>query len=180
MIEPYNKEGEYVRVYDGLFPLIFRATAYEFALASSFRVGWADGVTDSQLVHRYIHSEFSEEDVLRLGILEAIKNSEAREELNGFSLKKTVLNLSNPSDSHFIHAHAEDKVLLYYVNLVWQDGWHGETLFYSEDCKDIVYASPYTPGRLIVFQGHIPHAMRPQSCTGDKYRFSLSLFLTKC
>lgn len=180
MNEILTPNEKYIRVYDDVLPLSFRSAAYEFALASNFKIGWSDGVTDAQLSHKYLHSVFSEEDVHRLGILEHVKNSSAASELNNFLLKRAILNLSTPTDTHFVHTHVEDKVLLYYVNPTWNDGWHGETLFYSEDGRDIIFASPYTPGRIIVFQGQVPHAMRPQSCIGDKYRFSLALFFNKC
>ena len=69
---------------------------------------------------------------------------------------------------------------MYYVNLEWRDGWHGETLFFDESCKDIVYASPYTPGRVIAFDAKIPHTIRPQSHLASFYRFTLALVYTKC
>ena len=171
---------ETIRIYDGLFPLGFRSTAYEFALASNFTIGWNDGVSDAQLKHKYLHSVFSSDDVELLGILRLISDSEAATETDGYVLTKTILNLTSASDVHFVHVHGKQKILLYYVNLVWDDGWHGETLFFDRTCKDILFASPYTPGRLTVFQGDTPHAIRPQSNIADKFRFSLALFFDKC
>ena len=66
------------------------------------------------------------------------------------------------------------------MNLEWRDGWHGETLFFDESCKDIMYASPYTPGRVIAFDAKIPHTIRPQSHLASFYRFTLALVYTKC
>jgi Rps23 Pro-64 3,4-dihydroxylase Tpa1-like proline 4-hydroxylase len=80
---------------------------------------------------------------------------------------------------YYAHTHGEDKVLLYYINMEWKEGWHGETQFYSDDLKEVKYTSPYTPGRLILFDGKIPHTMRPQSIIAPKFRFSLSMFLKK-
>ena len=69
---------------------------------------------------------------------------------------------------------------LYYVNLNWEDGFYGETFFYnSKDLSKIEFASVYKPGRIILFDGHIPHAIRPQSIKGPKFRFTLSVFLRK-
>jgi hypothetical protein len=70
--------------------------------------------------------------------------------------------------------------VLYYVNLEWQDGWHGETLFYDESLKNIVFASPYIPGRIVVFDGSIPHTIRPQSYIASHYRFTFALIYNKC
>jgi len=178
--ELWLEGGKAIRVYDDLFSLNFRLAAFQFAAESKFTIGWSDGITDTQAKHKYMHSMFSLEDVERLGIIEQIKLSPAGAELHGYKLVKTVLNLSTSTDVHFAHAHAEDKILLYYVNIEWRDGWHGETLFYNEACKEIVYANMYTPGRLIVFNGSIPHAIRPQSVEGPLHRFTLSLIFNKC
>ena len=42
--------------------------------------------------------------------------------------------------------------------------------------KEILYTSLYQPGRILLFDGYIPHAIRPQSVKGPKFRLSLSLF----
>jgi len=140
-VKEISLDGEKtIRVYDGLFPLGFRSAAYEFALASNFTIGWNDGVSDAQLKHKYLHSVFSADDVERLGILQFINGSEAAKELDGYKLSKAILNLTSSSDVHFTHVHGKEKILLYYVNLVWEDGWHGETLFFDSACKDIVFA----------------------------------------
>ena len=92
-------------------------------------------------------------------------------------LSKIVCNLVKPDDVHYIHAHPDQHACLFYVNLDWRDGWHGETLFYNlEDLKEVAYTSLYIPGRIILFDGSIPHAIRPQSVKGPKFRFTLSLF----
>lgn len=53
-------------------------------------------------------------------------------------------------------------------------------LFYnSKDLSKIEFASVYKPGRIILFDGHIPHTIRPQSIKGPKFRFTLSVFLRK-
>jgi len=179
MTELRLEGGKTLRVYDDLFPLSFRLAAFQFATQSHFNLGWNDGIRDTQSKHKYIHAVFSLEDVARLGIMEYIKLSPAAAELHGHQLAKAVLNLSTPTDVHFAQTHAEDKILLYYVNAEWQDGWHGETLFYNETCREIVYASVYTPGRLISFDGSIPHAIRPQSIEGPRHRFTLALIFNK-
>ena len=96
-----------------------------------------------------------------------------------YDIGKTVINLSTPSDVNYVHTHPEDKILLYYVNAEWREGWHGETQFYSEDLKQIQFSSPYTPGRLILFNANIPHTIRPQSIIGPQFRFTLAMGLSK-
>jgi hypothetical protein len=169
-----------IHVYDDVFDLAYKQKIYDFVQKSFFRIGWADGVIAEKNQYQFLHSTYSEEDLEKLGYIQALKDSEVAQELVGHKISKAVVNLSTPSDANFIHAHPEDKVILYYVNLEWLDGWHGETLFYSESFKDIVFASPYTPGRIIAFNAKIPHTIRPQSSLASHYRFTFALVLTEC
>jgi len=69
---------------------------------------------------------------------------------------------------------------LYYPNLHWEDGWEGETRFFNKHNRDeIVYTSVYKPGRIILFDGEIPHQIGTQSITGPKYRFTIGVFFKR-
>lgn len=180
MIEYTLEHDKKIRVYDDLFTADQRDKFYVFANNSFFKLGWADGTIIENQIHRFLHSIYSNDDIETMGILDAIRNTEAAHELDGYKIAKCILNLSTASDANFTHVHPEDKILLYYVNLEWRDGWHGETLFFSENKKNIVFASPYTPGRLISFDAKIPHTIRPQSHLASFYRFTLAIVLNKC
>lgn len=180
MKELFVQHNKRICVYDNLFNWHYRGYVYSFAQNSNFTIGWPDGCIVEKQTNRFLHSVYSKDDVDRLGILEQIKESEAAKELEGYVLDKTILNLSTAADTNYIHTHPEDKVLLYYVNLEWLDGWHGETLFFDESHRDVVYASPYTPGRLISFDAKVPHTIRPQSHIAAQYRFTLALVFNKC
>ena len=67
---------------------------------------------------------------------------------------------------------------MYYANLEWRDEWHGETLFYDHN-RVSTNAYQYTPGRILEFDGSLPHSIRPQSFIGPQYRFTVSTFFTK-
>ena len=92
---------------------------------------------------------------------------------------KCIVNLVKPLDVNFIHVHPDQLVALYYVNITWNPEWGGETLFYKEDRKTISLASPYTPNKLIFFDGKIPHTIKAQNLIGPSYRFTLSIFFNK-
>ncbi len=179
MREQYVCGGKRIAVYDDLFTMQFRLRVFDFVNKSLFQLGWGDSTEFYKRNHMFLHSVYSEEDLARLGILEAIRNSAAASELDGYTVSKAIVNLSTPDDSNFVHTHAESKVLLYYVNTDWRDGWHGETLFFDEPQKDIVFASAYTPGRLLSFDASIPHAIRPQSHIAVPFRFTLAIVLNK-
>lgn len=171
--------GKTIKVFDDLFDYKYRTNVYHFAEKSLFRIGWADGPINENLKHRFLHSEYSNEDLQRLGFIDAIKNTPVWAEVENLRLVKSILNLSTPSDCNFQHCHQEQKIVLYYVNLEWADGHHGETLFYDDTLKNIVLATPYTPGRITVFDGAIPHAIRPQSYLSPYFRYTLALVYDK-
>jgi hypothetical protein len=172
--------GRSLRVYDNVLDFEFRNRMYNFAQSSLFQIGWADGCIVENKQHRFLHSVYSDDDLARLELLEKLEQTPVAQEMVGYERTKCILNLSTPADANFVHSHPEEKILLYYVNLEWKDGWHGETLFFDESCKDVVYTSPYTPGRIIVFDGRTPHTIRPQSFLSPFYRFTLTLIYKKC
>ena len=57
-----------------------------------------------------------------------------------------------------------------------------QRIYYSVDknnINDIKFTSSYVPGRIILFDGTTPHAIRPQSSMAPKFRFSVSVFFNK-
>lgn len=166
-----------IEIFDDVFDLNFRQQMFMFIENSLYRLGWADGSVTENQKYKFLHSVYSSEDIKKCGLIDELTEIGISKILEDQNLKlvKTIVNLSTPADFNFLHAHPEKKVLLYYANLVWEDGWHGETLFYNEVCDEVVYASPYTPGRIILFDGSIPHTIRPQSVIACKHRFTLAM-----
>ena len=163
-------------VYDDAVPYNNRSEIYYFSLKSKLYLGWRDHDH-----HEYgganLHSEWSEDDLRRSTLWKYIE--ECINQTSWFTKSKfsrCVLNLVRPNDVHLIHSHGNQQVVLYYVNLEWRDGWYGETLFYSDDNKDVMFTSPFVPGRIVLFDGSIPHSIRPQSIVAPKYRLTLSTF----
>jgi hypothetical protein len=173
------KSGKKVTVYDNFIPLILRSTLFQFVKESRFVIGWHDGEYVKARSHEFLHSQYSLEDNENAGLLPFLRTTEINKHIEGADPLKSMINLSVPCDTHFPHAHPESLVVLYYVNLEWENHWHGETLFYTEDLNDIELALKYTPGRVIVFDGSIPHAIRPQSISADKHRFTYAMTFEK-
>ena len=169
------ENNKMIQIYDDVFDFKYRYKIYQYVKKSLFKIGWLDSSVPEKS-YEFLHSEYSKEDIDKLEFFEQLENSPVIEHFKGLEYKHTKVNLSTPSDANFVHAHPEKLAILYYVNMDWQDGWHGETIFYDEHGKDIIYTSPYTPGRIIVFDATIPHAIRPQSTIGPKFRFTLSSF----
>ena len=179
MNEMFFDGGHRICVYDDVFTARFLDGLYSFSLASRFRVGWADSIVPEKATHQYLHSVFSEEDMVNCGLIEALATSKLAGEIAGHRISKCILNLVTPSETHFVHTHPEDKGVLIYVNTDWQDGFYGETLFFDDTKRNIIFASLFTPNRAVVFSGSCPHAIRPQSHLAPAYRFTLTLFFNK-
>ena len=60
----------------------------------------------------------------------------------------------------------------------WQEHWEGETMFFSED-GEVELTCKYTPGRVLVFSGQTPHAIRAQSPAGPPFRTTISYFWSR-
>ena len=73
-----------------------------------------------------------------------------------------------------------DNLWNYCINSTYRLGWEDtdvpEKYDNPDNLKEIVYTSLFIPGRIILFDGSIPHAIRPQSVKAPKFRFTLSLF----
>ena len=160
-----------------------RAISISFCVNSTFRLGWEDSYEETKKATKNLYSSWSEEDYKNSELEPYIKKAFSLSKSFKYNLDKLwriKLNLVKSDDVHFIHTHNTHIVALYYVNLSWQDGWYGETIFYDpDDINNIAYTTPYTPGRFILFDGSIPHTIRPQSIKAPKFRLSLSIFFEK-
>ena len=155
---------------------------YNCAYAANYKIGWNDSVDLHAKQYPCLHSPIEEKDAHNLDILPQIQQlglqSQFEPIFKKMNITKAVINLTKPGDVHFIHSHRDTVVVLYYINLNWKDEFGGETIFYSND-MDIIYTSKYEPRKLIIFDGEIPHCIKPQSILGPQFRFTLSLFLKK-
>ncbi len=163
-------------VYDDAVPYNVQNGIMDFSAHSKLRLGWKDH-DFHELGDVNLFSEWSEDDLVASGLWEHMEKCiQQTTWFTNSKFSRCILNLVRPNDVHLIHSHGYDQVVLYYVNLEWRDGWYGETLFYSEDTRDVVFTSPFVPGRMILFDGNIPHAIRPQSVAAPKYRWTISTF----
>jgi hypothetical protein len=83
------------------------------------------------------------------------------------------INVLRYGNSPGIHVDApydvpENKTVLVYMNPTWHPEWAGETVFFDEDL-DAKYICQPRPGRVVMFDGRIPHTGRPP---GPKFMFN--------
>ncbi len=176
----YNLNGYNLETVDNLFSLDVRHKYYNFFIESKFKIGWSDTTEIEALHYKSLYSLYNEEDLNKLEFAKDLLYTEFGKRIfSNYNISRCVVNLSKPGDFYFNHTHSNEKVLLYYANLRWHEEWSGETLFYNNNMQEILFASPYLPGRLILFDGKLPHTIRSQSSIAPQYRFSFTMFLTE-
>lgn len=65
---------------------------------------------------------------------------------------------------------------LWFLSAHWEPEWGGETMFFDTS-GDAMFCTSPRPGRLLLFDGAIPHVGRPPSriCYAPRYSFAIKL-----
>jgi len=164
-----------VYVFDNVFDLAWRSSVVKTAQNSLFKIGFNDTEELPYSEFRNLHSNYSLEEFQHLKFVENINNVNLLFKIANLTPSRVTLNLSQPGDVYFAHTHP-GLSLLYYVNTQWKEEWAGETLFFSENLSEVLFTSVYKPGRVILFDGSIPHTIRGPSRIAPGYRFTLAIF----
>jgi len=176
-----------IEVFDNVFDHNYASCVWNFIKSSKYQLGWEDDEIPEHAGYKCLHSLYSDQDVIRLGILDKLNASSVGHRLKDKKLSRTVVNLAIPGQTFFTHTHFKDWasdlykspfVCLYYANLEWKREWGGETMFYTEDNKDLERAVEYKTNRLVYFTGDHPHSVRPATYHAPFYRFTISMFFT--
>lgn len=175
-----NKTNK-IKIFDNLVCFEIRNHILSFLQNSHFKTNsWQDTNDYNFKNNVLIHSFFSKEDDEKCGLLSELKkNYFVNNIVNNLEHDSSVINLSVPTDYYFPHVHTGYIVVLYYANLIWHHHWHGETLFYDDNAEEVIFTSIYKPGRIVIFDGDIPHSIRPQSVVAQHHRFTYSMFFKK-
>ena len=172
-----------ITVYDNVFDWNLNKSLLLNCAKAPFFFGWQDSPTEAEaFLHSSITSDMwqhRKSDQGLDGLLDPLINSKPFKDVDESRIVKTVVNCDTTNDSHTVHIHKNQNVILYYVNNEWKDGWGGETFFYDKYGKEIIFTSPYTPNRMIRFNGELVHRFNGPSRIGPKFRFSISTFIWK-
>jgi len=172
-------KNKFIHVFDNVISQAEHEAFYSYIRNSYFRIGFEDTNAIEIANHKYLQSEYNIQDLEKSGFFAALQKSKAWNSIKDKNISRISINLGVPSDTNWLHTHKNQIALIYYANLNWLPEWAGETLFYSEDLKEIIYTSMYIPKRLIIFDGEIPHSIRVQSNLAPHYRFTLAMFIDK-
>lgn len=172
-----------ITVYDDVFNWDEQTMLYGRCLHAPYSIGWNDSVFEKEShLHSTITAEMWEHapknDSLN-DFIEILSNSKPYKLFQHREIDQTVINCDTIADSHTHHIHKHQDVILYYVNKDWKDGWSGETMFYDESGKNIICSLPYTPNRMVIFDGELVHRFNAPSRSAPKFRFSISTFFWK-
>jgi hypothetical protein len=168
------ESGKKIYVFDDVFQHNWRRNAFKYCLNSKFALGWVDN-EDPAHYEQYLHCKLLENEIQDFGILNNMCDASAVSLIKGKPLNDCVINLSCHSDVYYAHTHINTS-MLYYANPYWKEEWAGETIFYNESCTETVFTSVYKPGRIIIFDGGIPHTIRAPSRKAPTFRFTVAMF----
>jgi hypothetical protein len=170
----HHINGKKIEVLDDLFSSAEKFKLYEFANNSLYVVDrFGATAPEHTKYHKTLKSSFILIDMLNFGffknkhILEYIKKHDLR-------VRECYINLCTASDIYTYHTDTfTDGIMtgLYYMNLEWDPTWEGETHFSDDDMKDTLFSSAFIPGRVVFFDGSIPHKSSQPGPLAEFYRF---------
>ena len=168
-----------ITIYDDVFSFEDQNKIFTCCTEANYMLGWrdSDSVTEDYFHHTIPAIFWQDPSEDQRVFFDMVTKTEPFVEFKDRALMRTVINCDTIADSHTLHYHEGMDVILYYANLKWEDGWSGETIFYEGD--NIICALPYTPNRMVVFDGNLLHRFNGPSRTATKYRFSISTFFWK-
>lgn len=162
-----------IQSYDNTLPEDLRSDIYLTAITAKYQIGWDDTSVFEHRQYPCLHHVLSKSKWGQLDLINRIQNHELKDKLNQVSFVSATINLAVPSSIQFQHTHQEKYSLLYYINMEWKPEYYGETLFFNDLGTEVKYTSLFKPGRIVFFDGNIPHTIRPSSHNAPQYRFTL-------
>ncbi|MGD8380198.1 MAG: 2OG-Fe(II) oxygenase [Gammaproteobacteria bacterium] len=95
-------------------------------------------------------------------------------------VQRAYVNAHSFGDCPGIHVDGDSpaqETVLYYANPRWDANWSGETVFFNQQRDEIVRSIYPRPGRIVVFDGRIPHVARPPSRICNEIRLTVAFKL---
>lgn len=178
-IEKYTtKSNKNIVVIDDLFDYASRNNFFSFVTNSLFCPKGRDNNLSENSGDYNLFSNYSEDDMNKMGFLGHPNAQIFNEYVEGYRIQQIRVNLSTLNDQNRFHVDtpAEHSVtVLYYPNMNWKLEWGGYTLFGDETITEIEKSFAYIPGRVIIFDGRIPHCIAAPTNLAPSYRYSLAI-----
>ena len=171
--------GKQIHIFDDLYPFHYRSNWYDNATQAWYA---PTGNDDFTLEHKGDFTLWAPigQFMNKFDVLDH-ENSAPVRELIGDSvmdLNQARINLSTLNDRNRFHVDTINEptlTLLYYLNIQWKLEWGGYTLFADDQVEEIEQVVSNRPGRVVLFDGSIPHCIAAPTSLAPAYRFSLAL-----
>jgi len=170
---------KFIKIHDDLFTYDQRYHMLSFLKRSFFTITGED--SDLNLYPaQQIFSTFRAEDVIASGFqtTAGYEKLDIEYKLSERKIKQVRLNLSQYGEKNSVHTDSAGLTLLYYPMLEWKVEWGGHTIFLNNNIDDIIYISMYKPGRIVIFDGTIPHLIIPPTVLSPFYRLCFAIQFT--
>lgn len=174
--EYVEADGKPIHIFDNLFTYNEREKFYSWCSGQRFT---NMGQDTGRLEHKgdfNLFSQLFEEDVRNSGFWEMENTKYLLPLIEGYEQAQARVNLSTLHDKNRFHCdtYGSDDVrtILYYPNMEWHSEWGGYTLFTNQEGNKLEYCSFYIPGRVVIFDGTIPHCISAPSIGAPAYRLS--------
>lgn len=165
-----------IDIFDDLFDYATREKFYYYVKNQNFSTSGSDSSTLETKGDFNLYCQVSNDQLDQMGFLNHENTKYISPYIEGMDIKQSRINLSTLNDRNRFHTdtygNLRTKTLLYYPNLKWDIEWGGHTLFTDRTLKELEYCCFYVPGRVILFDGDIPHCIAPPTSLAPSYRFS--------
>tara|TARA_R100000656_G_C3925993_1_gene123847 strand:+ start:252 stop:794 length:543 start_codon:yes stop_codon:yes gene_type:complete len=165
-----------IEIHDNVLIESHREQIYMFSIMTEYKIGWDDTATFEHRQYPCLHHTLTSKEWAELDIINGLQDKQLRYRLTSLSFDEATINLATPASIQFPHTHGNSTVFTYYINPEWKNEYYGETIFYDDTLADSVNSVLYKPNRAVLFNGDIPHSIRPASHIAPSYRFTLSIF----
>lgn len=171
-----TSSGKLLVVYDDLFSYHERKDWFVFVKDSVYKVNGSEDISYfNQPLQLY--SSFSKQDLNNMGLAnsEGFRKVAEEHSLYKREIRQIRVNLSPASERNNVHTDGNRLTLLYYCNLDWKLDWGGHTLFMDDKLSEAEYTCLYKPGRIVLFDGSIPHMILNPTNAAEVHRFSFAI-----
>ncbi len=172
----HDIDGRQVRVYDGLLPATAIAGLWDVLLRAPYTR--SEVARPDTAEYRHWVSELPLEQLRQLPVLAPTLRALADFSTRAYRPYRAYVNSAQYGDMLFSHVDcapdAGEVTALWYLCDHWDHEWGGETVFFDATHDARALVAP-RPGRLVLFDGDLPHVGRPPNRTCYKPRFTFAI-----
>jgi len=189
-----------IYIFDKCIPPYSIVELYDFCIHAPYTLSNYDIFDDSGILAKKWKHDLSLENLNSYSLLEYIDNcfSEICKSKNKnikLVYKRAYVNYADPytidsphvdetlatlkqnslEDKNIKLDNVESFTILIYPNTKWDIDWFGETKFYDMDVENVIFSFPPSPGKIIIFDGLIPHSASPPSLKAKQPRYTIAI-----